>query len=304
MYSPDIKLISKPLKYKDSISYYINEKNYSDSFGRQWNKFRKTQIDGFNNTQSFDRFFNETGLNSNDFKNKKILEIGSGAGRFTNIILNHTDGIVYSVDSSDAVKANYENNKKFVNKRLFLYKASLYQLPFSLNQFDIVICFGVIQHTPDIKKTIDCLCEQVKKNSILIVDFYPYNGFWTMISAKYILRHVTKRLSFNTNYSIFKKSVKYLIPIYFFLEKINLKFLNRFVPIADISNTIPKNLNPKQLEEMVLLDTLDMFTPKYDRPQKIFKISKLISNNNFNILFAGKINYKNLTSTVIKGKKN
>ena len=304
MYSSDIKLISKPLKYKNSISYYINEKNYSDSFGRQWNKFTKTQIDDSNNTQSYDRFFNETGLYPNDFKNKKILEIGSGAGRFTNIILNHTDGIVYSVDSSDAVIANYENNKKYINKRLFLYKASLYQLPFSLNQFDIVICFGVIQHTPDIKKTIDCLCEQVKKNSILIVDFYPYNGFWTMISAKYILRHITKRLSFNTNYYIFKKSIKYLISIYFFLEKVNLRFLNRFVPIADISNTIPKNLNPKQLEEMVLLDTVDMFTPKYDRPQKIFKISKLISNNNFNILFAGKINYKNLTSTVIRGKKN
>lgn len=304
MYSSDIKLISKPLKYKNSISYYINEKNYSDSFGRQWNKFPKTQIDDFNNIQSYDRFFNETGLHPNDFKNKKILEIGSGAGRFTNIILNHTEGIVYSVDSSDAVIANYENNKKYINKRLFLFKASLYQLPFSVNQFDIVICFGVIQHTPDIKKTIDCLCQQVKKNSILIVDFYPYNGFWTLISAKYILRYITKRLSFNTNYYIFKKSIKYLITIYFFLEKVNLSFLNRFVPIADISKTIPKNLNPKQLEEMVLLDTVDMFTPKYDRPQKILKISKLISSNNFNILFAGKINYKNLTSTVIRGKKN
>ena len=78
--------------------------------------------------------------------------MGSGAGRFTNIILKYTDAIVYSVDSSSSVEVNFDNNKKYVNKRLFLFHSSLYQLPFELNQFDVVICFGVIQHTPNIRK--------------------------------------------------------------------------------------------------------------------------------------------------------
>ena len=53
-------------------------------------------------------------------KNKTILEVGSGAGRFTNIILKYTDAIVYSVDSSSSVEVNFDNNKKkYVNKRLF-----------------------------------------------------------------------------------------------------------------------------------------------------------------------------------------
>ena len=55
------------------------------------------------------------------FKNKTILEVGSGAGRFTNIILKYTDAIVYSVDSSSSVEVNFDNNKKYVNKRLFLF---------------------------------------------------------------------------------------------------------------------------------------------------------------------------------------
>ena len=55
---------------------------------------------------------------------------------------------------------------------------------------------------------------------------------------------------------------------------------------------------------MVLLDTIDIYTPKYDKPQKIRKIRNMIESNNFKILFSGKINYLNFSSTVVRGKKN
>ena len=189
-------------------------------------------------------------MSSKDFENKNILEIGSGAGRFTNIILLHTNANVYSIDSSDAVLANYDNNHSISQGRLNLYKASIYDLPFETNQFDIVICLGVLQHTPDPVKTIKCLCEQVKKNGIIIVDFYPYNGFWTLISAKYFLRPITSRLSVNYLFSFFQKKIPQLIKLYFFLKKNNLGVFTRFLPIADISNTIPKNVDKSLFEEI------------------------------------------------------
>ena len=239
-----------------------------------------------------------------DFENKKVLEIGSGAGRFTNILMKYTNAEVYSVDSSDSVIANLKNNLFYVKKkRLNIYKASIYDLPFKEGQFDIVICFGVIQHTPNVKKTINNLCEQVKSKGLIIVDFYPYNGFWTLISSKYILRPITKRLKYETVRIFFTKHIKKLIKIYYFFEKSKLGVLNRFVPIADISNTIPKDIDSKLLEEMVLLDTIDIYTPKYDNPQKIRKIRNMIESNNFKILFSGKINYLNFSSTVVRGKK-
>jgi 16S rRNA A1518/A1519 N6-dimethyltransferase RsmA/KsgA/DIM1 with predicted DNA glycosylase/AP lyase activity len=38
-----------------------------------------------------------------------VLEVGSGAGRFTEIILK-TGATLFSCDYSDAVEANFENN--------------------------------------------------------------------------------------------------------------------------------------------------------------------------------------------------
>jgi len=301
----DIKFKKKPIKIENHIHYYLEDTDYTNSFGLQWNKFRKTQIDTPEKfSQSFERFFNETGLKKEDFKNKKILEIGSGAGRFTNIILNHTEGVVYSIDSSDAVKANLENNKQYIDTRLFLFKASIYDLPFDISQFDIVICFGVLQHTPNISKSVKCLCQQTAQNGLLFLDFYPYNGFWTLISSKYILRPITKRMKFDTLYSFFNKYIKYFIRINFFLQKIHLGFLNRFIPIADIAKTMPEDIDKKLLEELVLLDTIDMLTPYYDMPQKISKITKLVKNNFFSITFSGKIKYLNYSSAVVRGKKN
>ena len=297
-----VNLIKKPIKFSNHIYHYIND-YYTDNFGLQWNEFRSTQIDKSNNSNSYDRFFNETGLKKSDFNNKKVLEVGSGAGRFTNILLKYTNAEVHSVDSSDSVYANLKNNFDFINNRLNLYKASIYDLPFKDKQFDLVICFGVLQHTPDIKKTINSLCDQVKKGGLIIIDFYPYNGFWTLISAKYILRPITKRLKYQTVKTFFSKHIKKLIYLYFLLKKYKLGFLNRFVPIADISNTIPEHLDNKILEEMVLLDTIDVYTPKFDRPQKLNRIKNMILSNHFEILFAGKIKYSNLISTVVRGRR-
>lgn len=297
-----VKLIKKPSRILNHIYHYIDS-YYTDNFGSQWNEFRDTQIDNIKNTHSYDRFFNETGLKPDDFKNKKVLEVGSGAGRFTNILMKYTHADVHSVDSSNSVYANKINNNNYINDRLNIYKASIYDLPFEENQFDIVICFGVIQHTPNIKKTMDSLCNQVKSDGLIIVDFYPYNGIWTLISAKYIFRPLTIRLKYETVRNFFNKHINKLIIIYKFLDKYKLGLLNRFLPIADISNTLPKDIDEKLLREMVLLDTIDIYTPKYDKPQKIKTIQNMIKSNKFKILFAGKINYLNFTSTVVRGKK-
>lgn len=294
----------KPIYIQDGIKIYLESDHYSDSFGKQWKLFSKTQIDNSENSHSYQRFFNETGLKKKEFDNKNVLEVGSGAGRFTNIMLKYTNANIYSVDSSNSVFSNKDNNLKYLKERLKIYKASIMELPFKKNQFDIVICIGVLQHTPDISKTIKCLSVQVKKGGLLVIDFYPYNGFWSLISAKYMLRPFTKNMSVEKLYNFYKGKITFFINLYFFLEKLNLGILNRFIPIADISRTIPKNINQELLREMVLLDTIDMLSPKYDKPQKINTIKKLVSNENFSVIFADKIKYSSFTSTVVRGIKN
>lgn len=40
-----------------------------------------------------------------------------------------------------------------------------------------VFCFGVLQHTPDVNKSVQCLAEMVKPGGELAVDFYPIRGW-------------------------------------------------------------------------------------------------------------------------------
>ena len=82
----------------NGIPRFVAPENYSADFGSQWNTFPKTQLDSAtgldltrNRLQRCLRgdLFTLTG--------KSVLEAGSGAGRFTEILLNYAH-IVHSFD--------------------------------------------------------------------------------------------------------------------------------------------------------------------------------------------------------------
>ena len=169
--------------------------NYTENFGVQWNKFDKTQLDrqkeGF--ALSKIRFFAESDWTLDDLAGKDILEVGSGAGRFSKVLLEHTQANLYSVDYSDAVSANFKNNHLIAPDRFHLFQASVYEMPFPDNSFDKVFCFGVLQHTPNFEFSVNALINKAKPGGEIVVDFYPINGWWTKIHAKYLFRPWTKK---------------------------------------------------------------------------------------------------------------
>jgi ubiquinone/menaquinone biosynthesis C-methylase UbiE len=280
------------------------ENNYTDNFGKQWNKFRKTQIDKFSNTdQSYKRFFASTNWNKENLTGHNILEVGSGAGRFSQIVLDHTTANLYSVDYSNAVSANFINNGP--HERLKLFQASIYELPFKNESFDKVFCFGVLQHTPEVKKSIQHLADMVKPGGELIVDFYPYKGWYTKIHAKYIFRPFTTKINQDRLLKIIKNNIKWMIALSDFFTKIGIgKYLNRFIPICDIKNTMPNNMTKEELEEWCVLDTFDMFSPAYDQPQKIEDIVNLFKQIGLAEVWGGYITYQDTNQVaIVKGKK-
>ena len=98
-----------------SIPRFVPANNYADSFGLQWNEYKKTQLDSFTKTTiSKDRLERLLGGSLKILKGKSILEAGCGAGRFTEILLKE-GGMVFAADLSTAVEANYENCKSFQN---------------------------------------------------------------------------------------------------------------------------------------------------------------------------------------------
>jgi SAM-dependent methyltransferase len=297
------------LKANDIVFPRINgayrivvDNNYTDSFGFQWNRFASIQIDKSANLDiSKRRFFAETGWDKQDLTGKTILEVGSGAGRFTQIILDFTNAQLYSVDYSNAVEANYKNNGP--NNRLQLFQASIYDLPFAPAQFDKVICLGVLQHTPDVEKSVKALIDMARPGAEVIVDFYPVKGWWTKLQAKYILRRFTKKMDHEKLYKKIDNNVDWMIKTSRFLSKIKLNSLNRFIPLCDIDGTMPKNLPYKQLRDLCVLDTFDMFSPEYDQPQKIKTVVDWFKKYNMKDVWGGEIIYDNGKASVVKGIK-
>ncbi|NKB23690.1 MAG: hypothetical protein GKR87_04805 [Kiritimatiellae bacterium] len=76
------------VKIADGIPRFCSDDNYANNFALQWNVFRSTQLDSISGIPlTFDRFWNNTKWKPGKLLGKEVLEVGSGAGRFTEILL-------------------------------------------------------------------------------------------------------------------------------------------------------------------------------------------------------------------------
>ena len=287
------------------IPHFSDIENYTNSFGRQWNEFRATQIDreGIAAEPSKTRFEAETGWRTEDLAGLDILEVGSGAGRFSRVLLETTTANLYSVDYSSAVKANWHNNRKIGGCRFHLSQASIYELPFPDNRFDKVFCLGVLQHTPDFEASVRALVSKAKPGCEIVVDFYPIRGFWTKLHAKYLLRPITRRMSYERLLKLIDRYADRLIAASYFLQRNRLSALRRFLPVVDIFGTLPQGLNHQQLREWVILDTFDMFSPAYDNPQRVLKVAQMFERAGASVSFAGYVNCGASQAAVVRAVK-
>lgn len=268
------------------------DQNYTSNFGKQWNLHRKAQLDshtGLNISSS--RIFETTQWNKN-LKGQKILEAGSGAGRFTEVLLK-TGADVYSFDFSTAVEANFTNNSK--NENLFLFQGDIFNIPFEEGTFDKVFCLGVIQHTPDPYKAFQSLAKMVKPGGELVIDSYAAS-IGSLISWRYFLRPITTRLPQDLLYKIVERAVNLILPTAKFLNSTLGNWGRKLVPIVEYSHLkLPENVN----KEWAVLDTYDWYSPRYDIPQTVPKVRSWFNGEGFK-----KIEVKRgLNGIVAKGLK-
>ena len=175
---------------KGGIPRFVPPSNYADSFGFQWNTHAKTQLDSYSGLPiSADRFFGVTKWDR-DLSGQKILEAGSGAGRFTEVILG-TGADLFTFDFSTAVDANWANNRE--KGKLNLFQGDIFNIPVEEGSFDKVMCLGVLQHTPDPEAGFRSLTKYVKPGGQLAIDVYrtDWNSWFQW---KYLLRPLTKRM--------------------------------------------------------------------------------------------------------------
>jgi len=288
------------------VARICESENYTVNFGVQWNKFDKTQldneIDGLNLSRR--RFFAETHWDQEDLTGQCILEVGSGAGRFSKVVLEHTKAVLYSVDYSDAVSANFKNNSQIAPDRFHLFQASVYEMPFPDDSFDKVFCLGVLQHTPDFDASIKALIGKAKPGGEIAVDFYPIKGWWTKINSKYILRPITKRMQHDRLLKLIEKNVDWLIKVHYIFHRIGLGFMTRFLPLCNVNESFPKSLTNAEVREWAILDTFDMYSPEHDHPQRIADVAKMFERQGAQVTFSGIEQFgEGMSASVVRGIK-
>lgn len=256
-----------------SIPRFVASTNYASAFGLQWKTFRKTQLDSHSGTTiSSDRLKRCLGGSLDIVRGKTVLEVGCGAGRFTEVLLD-AGARVFASDLSDAVEANYENCNRWPD--YFVCQADLRRVPVLPQSFDVVICLGVIQHTPDPEATIATLASYVRPGGMLAIDHYAPTYPYTF--SRRLLRPMLLRLRPSISLKITTALARTLLPMHKLLWSRRRGFgrlrayLSKVSPLVDYYGAYPQ-LDRKLLSEWSILDTHDMLTDRYKHFRSVEEI--------------------------------
>ena len=246
------------------------------SFGLQWNRFSDVQVDSRNGTTlSRDRLLSQSKREPGDFAGRRVLEVGCGSGRFTEVLLGFGAEVV-AMDYSDAIDACADINRAAVEDgRLVVAQADVFALPIAPRSFDIVIGYGMLQHTGDPDRALRALWDRVAVGGLLLVDRYQIDVRHVM-PFKYLLRPVTKRMRPERLLRAVEGVCGALIPI----ERAILRrtqgddwrkliryvlgrFPNSIYPVnLELQGLLPRSL----VLRWSVLETFDQYSPRYDSP--------------------------------------
>ena len=187
-------------------------------------------------------------ININIIKNKKILDVGCGPGRYTMALK--------LLGAREVVAVDIFKKNKFIPKSI-LYKKlqNLEKLPFQNNEFDFIFCNGSISHNKKWKSAIKEYKRVLKKDGWLWLSLFGKGKHWKYCD------NIRKKLSRN-DAEDFKKAlllrdwkpnkIFFLIDIFFidrvyftktiinnFLKKIN------FIDIIHLKRGYYTDLNEK-----------------------------------------------------------
>jgi 2-polyprenyl-3-methyl-5-hydroxy-6-metoxy-1,4-benzoquinol methylase/uncharacterized protein YbaR (Trm112 family) len=245
---------------RDYIPRFVGSDNYAASFGYEWRRHARTQLDSASGTSlSRDRFFRTTGWPSR-MAGERVLEVGCGAGRFSEVALA-TGCELTSVDISEAVDVALENHG--LHPSWHPVQADVYRLPFRARSFDRVFCLGVLQHCPDVDAAFPPLAERLQDGGSIAIDVYE-RTLKVYATPRFWLRLVTSRMRPEQLYRAVARAVPVLRPARRFIrERIpGGRYLAALIPVAYYDGILP--LSDAQLEEWSILDTFDILSPRHE----------------------------------------
>ena len=260
------------------IPRFVPNGSYANAFGLQWNAFPRTQLDSYSGTTiSRDRLTRCLGGSLEPLRGASVLEVGCGAGRFTEVLLD-AGARVFACDLSAAVEANQANCGQ--HPGYFVCQADVMSLPIAAGAFDFVIALGMVQHTPSPEKTIAALAAAVRPGGLLVLDHYralgPLERLLNPLTPKTLVRTILLRLPPPLAFRATDAIVRWLLPVHRLLwrrgalvDRIRAVW-RRASPVFDYYDAFPEL--GEALADWARLDTHDGLTDYYKHrrsPQEI-----------------------------------
>lgn len=236
-------------KIVNYIPRFVDSDEYTDNFSFEWDKHRQTQFDSISGVDESERMFKQkTGFELSQLKDKLVLDVGCGAGRFIDVVEKY-GGTVIGIDLSYSVDVAFKNLG--FKDNVHIIQANVFHLPFRREVFDYIFSIGVLHHTPNTRLAFECLPRLLKKDGEIAIWVYSNEGFSMKLinTVSSFYRLLTTRLPKQFVYWF-----SYIaIPLYY---PKRLKFLR---PIFEL-------LLPTSSHNVIawrILDTFDWYSPKY-----------------------------------------
>ena len=260
----------------DGIPRFVNEKNYTNSFGFQWGKWPLIQFESKNIGKPMEghtrKMFNViTHHKLNDIKNKNLLlDCGCGAGRFIDICLENSNSKIIGIDySSSVTTAHYKFSQ---NSNVCIVNADALNMPFKPNIFDGAFSIGVLHHTPEPNKGVSEIYRCLKYGGWFGLSVYSKGSYYDKkILKKY--RRIFNLLKpvFNHYPPLFYSyfAVYVVKPVYNKVKFLRRRILKLF-PFVNLPDS-----------KWSILDTFDSISPVYASTHKYEEILGWVQFNGF-----------------------
>jgi len=164
----------------DKISVFFND------FSNKYDQFAFYQSHG---TKYLSEIETDFLINELQIGNKKILDVGVGTGRNSEILLSE-GGIVEGIDLSEGMMAKAKEKLKGKKINFTVADAGKY-IPFVDANFDAVICMRVLKYIPTWQTTIKEISRVLTKNGTFVLE----------IANIYSIQYLGL---YNANYFLFK----------------------------------------------------------------------------------------------------
>jgi 2-polyprenyl-3-methyl-5-hydroxy-6-metoxy-1,4-benzoquinol methylase len=192
--------------------------------------------------------------------NINILEVGCGTGQLSNF-LSLSNRNLLGVDASiNSLKLAHQFKKRHNLKNAEFFQMNLFKPCFKPESFPLVICTGVLHHTPDPFKGFQSISKLVKPGGYIIIGLYHHYGrlatqlrrlIFKLTKNRFLsLDPILKTKQFKDQHKAWLQDQYYnphesthsLSEVFYWLKKTNFEFINSLPQLNTFSPLIPNNI--------------------------------------------------------------